>query len=58
MRKHYKRNGLLNSRGHMDYDAEDSDWVEWDAYFEMMDRAAAHWDDTVLRWLRQRHPRR
>ena len=58
MRKHYKRCGLVNSRGHMDYDAEDSDWAEWMAYFEMMDRAAAHWDDTVLRWLRQRHPRR
>ena len=28
-------------RGHTDYDAEDSDWAEWMAYFEIMDRAAA-----------------
>ena len=42
----------------MDYDADDNDWAEWMAYFEMMDRAAAHWDDLVLRWLQQRHPRR
>jgi hypothetical protein len=32
----------------MDYDADDSDWAEWDAYFEMMDRAAVRWDATVL----------
>lgn len=54
MRKHYKRWGLVNSRGRMDYDAEDADWAEWDAYFEMMDIAAEHWNPQVLAWLRGR----
>jgi hypothetical protein len=57
MRKHFKRRGLINSRGHMDYDADDSDRAEWDAYFEMMDIAAAHWDRKVVAWLRDCHPR-
>ena len=56
MRKHYKRRGLVNSRGHMDYEADDSGMAEWDAYFEMMDVAAARWDATVLKWLRKHHP--
>lgn len=56
MRKHYTRWRLVDARGRMDYDAEDSDMAEWDAFFEMMDVAAAHWNDVVLHWLEQRHP--
>lgn len=52
MRRHYRRWKALDARGRMDYDHEQSSEAEWDAYFEMMDRAAAHWDDVIERWLR------
>jgi hypothetical protein len=56
MMKHYGKWKLLDARGHVDYDSESSDWAEWDAFFEMMDIAAVHWDVQVLKWLRDRHP--
>lgn len=58
MMKHYRKWKLLDSRGHVDYDAEDSDWAEWDAMFEMLEIAEKRWDAVVLRWLRERHPSR
>ncbi|MBA3886046.1 MAG: hypothetical protein H0X67_09985 [Acidobacteria bacterium] len=58
MRKHYRRWNLVDRRGRLDYDADDSDMAEWGAYFEMMDVAAAHWDARILAWLRTRHPPR
>lgn len=44
--------------GRVDYDSAEADWAEWDAFFEMMDIAAVHWDGQVLKWLRERHPGR
>jgi hypothetical protein len=58
MRKHYRRWKLVDARGRLDYDADDSDMAEWDAFFEYMDLASSHWDARVLAWLRERHPAR
>jgi hypothetical protein len=54
MRKHYKRQGCMDRRGRVDYDHDNADDAEWDAFFEMMDLAAAHWDGKILQWLRAR----
>lgn len=54
MRKHYKRHGCIDSRGRVDYDHEEADDAEWDGFFDMIDHAAAHWDEKVLKWLRER----
>jgi hypothetical protein len=51
MRKHYQRHGCIGRGGRIDYDHDNADAAEWDAFFEMMDVAAVHWDEKVLRWL-------
>lgn len=58
MMKRYRKWKLLDARGHVNYDAADADWAEWEAYFEMMHIAAVHWDAKVLQWLRAARPPR
>jgi hypothetical protein len=52
--KHYRAAGLVDASGDVDYDSDDAFWPEWEAFFEMMDVAADHWDDEVVAWLKKK----
>jgi hypothetical protein len=52
-KKHYRAAGVVNAKGEVDYDADEADSAEWDAFFEMMDVAAEHWGDDVAGFLRR-----
>src|SRR6185503_14105651 len=39
VRRQYIRNGAVDDKGDVDYDAEQADDADWDAFFEMMDVA-------------------
>ncbi len=46
IRRTLKRHGIPSQ------DHDDADWAEWEAFWELMDIAAQHWDAAVGRFLR------
>lgn len=56
MLRQYRRFKMIDARGRMDYDGEDSDLAEWIAFGDMMNAGVARWEPIVLKWLRVHHP--
>jgi len=59
--KHLRQNGLVPEDAPvdvdtLDFDDPDVDLAYWDAAFELMEVAQAHWDVDVLAWLRALPP--
>ena len=53
LKRKYKRAGVVDDRGRVDYDADEADFAEWEAFWEMMDVAEAHWRQDVRAFLKK-----
>jgi hypothetical protein len=51
VRQAYVRNGAVDENGAVDYDSDDSEDADWDAFAEIATVAERKWDTLVLEWV-------
>jgi hypothetical protein len=51
LREEYANAGVMMANGDIDYDSDEADFAEWEAFWKMMDLAERKWDSTVLELL-------